>query len=126
MVQITKRKLDGVIGIIIWTQDLDRLSRFYRDVLGLSPHSVHEDFVTFDFGGMRLNLGYHDQVEGPSKEPYRIMINLGTSDVHSFTEDLRAKGVPIIRPPEKEHWGGYVATFQDPDGNTLQLLQLPD
>ena len=82
--------------------------------------------MTLDFEGMRLNLGYHDQVEGPSKEPYRTMNNLGMSDTHSFTEDLQTNGAPIIRPPKKEHWGGYVATFQDPDGNTLQLLQLPD
>jgi len=28
-------------------------------------------------------------------------------------------------PPEREHWGGWIATLQDPDGNILQLLQLP-
>ncbi len=26
--------------------------------------------------------------------------------------------------PEQESWGGWVATFKDPDGNVLQLLQL--
>lgn len=117
--------IDGVIGVIIWTQDLERLSKFYKEDLGLSPYSVHDDFVVFKFGEMRLNLGYHSEVKGATKDPNRIMINLGTPDIHRLTEVLRAKGVEIVRPPEQEEWGGYVATLKDPDGNTLQLLQLP-
>jgi predicted enzyme related to lactoylglutathione lyase len=26
----------------------------------------------------------------------------------------------------REHWGGWIITLQDPDGNILQLLQLPE
>jgi catechol 2,3-dioxygenase-like lactoylglutathione lyase family enzyme len=33
-----------------------------------------------------------------------------------------AAGVVFERPPEREDWGGTVATFHDPDGNTLQLF----
>ena len=38
---------------------------------------------------------------------------------------MQANGVEFIRPPEQEHWGGWVATFKDPDGNILQMLQFP-
>ena len=38
----------------------------------------------------------------------------------------RAMGDAFTRPPGREPWGGLVATFADPDGNTLQLLQLPE
>ena len=53
------------------------------------------------------------------------MVNLATSDIHAAFDRLTARGVRFVRPPEQEHWGGWVATFQDPDGNTLQLLQQP-
>jgi hypothetical protein len=33
--------------------------------------------------------------------------------------------VVFSRRPEREAWGGVVATFADPDGNTLQLMELP-
>ncbi len=33
--------------------------------------------------------------------------------------------VNFDRVPEQEHWGGWVATFRDPDGNMLQLLEQP-
>ena len=115
----------GVIGVIIWTDNLEPLVAFYRDTLGLRPHSVHDEFVAFQFGEMRLNVGRHDGVHGRSNEPYRIMINLGTRDIHRLTKELQQKGVQFVRLPERERWGGYVATFQDPDGNLLQLLQPP-
>ena len=53
------------------------------------------------------------------------MINLGVDDIHAEHNRLSDAGVVFIRPPERESWGGWVATFQDPDGNLLQLLQTP-
>ena len=118
--------IDGLAGVIVWTDDLHRLSAFYRDTLGLSPHSVRPHFVSFKWGSLRLGLGAHDEVSGRSRDPYRIMINLGVKDIHGRYEELRRRGVEFMRPPEREHWGGWVATFRDPDGNVLQLLQLED
>ena len=116
--------IEGVVGVVIWTGDLDPLVSFYRDTLGLRPHSVRPDFVSFRWGGLRLGIGRHSEVEGSTKEPYRIMVNLGVDDIHREYDALREKGVQFIRPPEREHWGGWVSTFSDPDGNTVQLMQL--
>ena len=118
--------IEGVAGIVIWTSDLDRLSTFYRDILGLTPHSTRPDFIAFKWGNVRLSLGAHSEVEGGAKDPYRIMVNLGVDDIHETCGALAASGVAFLRPPEKEHWGGWVATFADPDGNVLQLLQQPE
>lgn len=54
------------------------------------------------------------------------MINLGTKHIEEVYRSLTKKGVEFVRPPELEHWGGWVATFRDPDGNFLQLLQQPE
>ena len=117
--------IEGIVGVIIWTDNLERLVTFYRDTLGLTPHSVRPHFVAFRWGEMRLSLGKHAKVSGPSKDPYRIMINLGVENIHQAYELLAGRGVRFLRPPEQEHWGGWVATFLDPDGNILQLLQQP-
>ena len=116
--------ITGVVGVNIWTDNLEDLRSFYRDTLALPLHSDHGDFVAFRFGDMRLNLGLHRHVHGPTKEPHRVMVNLGVDDIHATHKRLLAKGVEFIRPPQKEGWGGWVATFKDPDGNLLQLLQL--
>ena len=119
------RMIEGVAGVVIWTEDLDRLLAFYRDTLGLEPHSVRPGFVAFMWGDMRLSMGKHSEVRGQTREPYRIMVNLGVGDIHQVHRSLRARGVKFLRPPEKEHWGGWISTFSDPDGNVLQLLQQP-
>jgi predicted enzyme related to lactoylglutathione lyase len=115
--------IDGVVGVIIWTEDLDRLFAFYRDTLGLTPHSIRPHFIAFRWGDMRLSLGQHAKVTGPSRDAYRIMINLGVEDIHREYTELRARGVTFLKPPTQEEWGGWIATFFDPDGNILQLLQ---
>lgn len=117
--------IEGVAGVTIWTEDLERLVTFYRDTLGLRLHRHHGDFVNFVFGDVRVNLGLHDRVKGQAGDPYRIMISLGVSDIHSEYGRLREHGVEFIRVPEQEGWGGWVATFRDPDGNILQFLQQP-
>ena len=111
--------------MIIWTQDLDTLLPFYRDTLGLKPYSVRPDFVSFKWGDVRLGIGRHSEVSGKTTEPYRVMVNLGVDDIQVEYEALRTRGVKFTRPPELEHWGGWVCTFTDPDGNTIQLLQQP-
>ena len=116
--------INGVVGVIIWTENLDRLLTFYRDTLGLDPHSVRPEFVSFKWGDMRLGIGTHSEVKGRTTEPHRLMVNLGVDDIHNEFKSLRAKGVCFIRPPEREHWGGWVSTLTDPDGNTIQLMEL--
>ena len=118
--------IEGVAGIIIWTERLEEMSDFYRNALGIAPHSVRPDFVAFRWGAMRLSIGAHDRVKGRAQDPHRIMVNLSVADIHAAHDSLRGKGVRFVRPPEREHWGGYVATLKDPDGNLLQLMQLRD
>jgi predicted enzyme related to lactoylglutathione lyase len=54
------------------------------------------------------------------------MPHLGVTDIHAEHARLSAEGVEFIRQPEREHWGGWVATLKDPDGNVLQLLEFPE
>ncbi|MBI4306098.1 MAG: VOC family protein [Chloroflexi bacterium] len=112
----------GIAGIAISTENAESMRSFYRDVLGFTPHSVRPDGAQFKWGDVRLTIGSHSLVHRRTSEPYRIMINLLVADIHAVYDRLRAKGVEFIRTPGRERWG-WLATFQDPDGNTLQLLQ---
>jgi predicted enzyme related to lactoylglutathione lyase len=117
--------ITGVVGVTLWTDNLDRLFRFYHDTLRLPLHSRHADFIAFELGEVRFNIGLHNQVHGDSQDPYRMMPHLGVQDIQGMCQRLRDEGVEFIRQPEQEAWGGWVATIKDPDGNILQLLQLP-
>ena len=117
----------GIAGVLIWTERarFDAMARFYRDQLGLTPRTSKADFINFDWGGVRLSVSVHDRVIGTSKDPFRIMINLAVDDVRAVHARLTSAGVVFIRPPETEDWGGQVASLLDPDGNLVQLFQLP-
>ncbi len=118
--------IEGLAGVILWTGAFEPMMHFYRDVLGLAPRSERPGFVNFEWGELRLTVAEHGEVSGRSSEPVRTMVNLRVADIVAAHRRLSAAGVPFSRAPEREQWGGWVATFTDPDGNALQLLELPD
>jgi predicted enzyme related to lactoylglutathione lyase len=119
--------ITGLAGVLVWTEQerFPDMARFYRDTLGLTPRSSKDDFINFDWAGVRLSVGVHDRVRGASRDPLRVMIHLTVDDIRAVHSRLARAGVVFTRAPEREEWGGWVATFADPDGNTLQLMQLP-
>ena len=120
-------RIDGLAGVLVWTEAarFPAMLAFYRDTLGLEPRSVRDDFVNFAWGDLRLTVTVHSRVSGAARDPLRLMLNLAVDDIDATYARLREQGVVFSRPPEQEAWGGRVATFADPDGNTLQLMQLP-
>ena len=116
--------VNSVVGITLWTADLEGMFRFYHEIMELPLHSKHDDFIAFELGNIRINIGMHGQVQGLSADPFRIMPHFGVADILSECQRLAGQGVEFIRSPEQEHWGGWIATLKDPDGNILQLLQL--
>lgn len=120
--------ISGLAGVLVWTDTdrFDAMRAFYVDTLGLHPRSQRHGFVNFEWGETRLTISVHPDVSGATRDPLRMMINLAVSDISSAHARLAATGVGFSRPPEQEPWGGWIATFADPDGNTLQLMQLPD
>lgn len=124
--------ITGFAGAILWTsaERFVSMRDFYRDVLGLAPRSEREDFISFawnanDPHAPRLTITVHSQVRGVANEPLRVMLNLEVDDLDATHARLRDLGVSFVRPPESEHFGGRIATLQDPDGNLVQLLEQP-
>ena len=119
--------LGPVNGVLVWTEAarFPALRDFYVETLGLQPRADRAGHVDFEWGGLRLTIAVHDDLGGTARDPLRVMINFAVEDIEAEHARLKAAGVAFSRPPGREPWGGLVATFADPDGNTLQLLQLP-
>jgi predicted enzyme related to lactoylglutathione lyase len=121
------RLVTNLAGVILWTS-ADRhpaMEAFYRDLLELPARSTRPGFINFDLKAARLTIAVHSEVAGPARDALRIMVNLEVDGLDQLIERLQAAGVEVIRPPEPEHWGGRIATLADPDGNIIQLLELP-
>ena len=84
-------------------------------------------WAEFEVGGPSLALErVGDDDEGRSPAGRFLGISLQVADISATYEALQEKGVEFISPPEKQIWGGTLAHFQDPEGNTLSLLEGPD
>ena len=111
----------------IWSEDLNNLLPFYRDTLGLTPKIEADGFVAFaDIGTPGLALGTHSEVAGENGDPARHMVGLDTDDVDAEYERLKAAGVEFVEGPgDSPNGGPRIATLKDPEGNLVQLFELP-
>ena len=119
--------IKGLLLASIWSEDLNNLLPFYRDVVGLTPGMETPGFVILgDPAGPALALGTHSEVHGPSRDPARHMVGLETDDIERETARLKSHGVEFIEEPTDAGGNGgvRVATFKDPEGNLVQLLQV--
>jgi catechol 2,3-dioxygenase-like lactoylglutathione lyase family enzyme len=119
-------KVRAIDYIELSVSDMDRAVRFYRDTLGLSfPLKGGPDWKEFDSPPVAFAL---DRVRGNRAEgatPGMVALALAVDDVDAAVEELRAKGVPIVKEP----WEAdvcYQAVIRAPDGNEIILHRRKD
>ena len=112
----------------IFVRDLDVARSFYRDKLGLSlrAHSAESGYCVFESGAAQLVVEAVPN-EAPADDQVLVGRPTGVSfaveSVANVYQRLVALGVPFTGAPETQTWGGILATFKDPAGNELQLVQ---
>jgi predicted enzyme related to lactoylglutathione lyase len=117
--------IKGLSTAGIWSEDIQKkLLPFYRDVLGLKVTVDTPEFVVFgETGGPVVTLGTHSDVKGNNPDPARHMVGLATDDVQGEFKRLTSQGVVFLEPEPQQFPQVTVATFKDPEGNYVQLLQ---
>lgn len=111
------------ISIQLATSNPQRLIGFYRDVVGL-PLTEGMGDQSFQIGPAGvLFVVDHSEVSGPTAEPARAIIDLHITGLDAEQERLEAAGVKFLRRKGLEYWGGVISTFEDPDGNRIQLME---
>jgi predicted enzyme related to lactoylglutathione lyase len=115
--------IKGLRGASIWSENLNNLLPFYRDLLGLKVAVQTEGFVVLgELSGATLALGTHSQVHGRNADPARHMVGLATDDVDADSKRLKGAGVEFVEDPT-DYGTVRLATLKDPEGNLVQLLQ---
>ena len=118
-----------VAGVRLFVRDLHGAATFFADVLGL--HRTAGDpahgYLVFDGGG-GLNLVVESvAADAPADEQMLVGrfsgVSFEVADVAAEHARMCAAGVSFDGVPELQTWGGTLATFRDPAGNQLQLVQ---
>ncbi|MGD1935530.1 MAG: VOC family protein [Candidatus Phaeomarinobacter sp.] len=113
-----------ISGYRIFVPDITGSLPFYRDMLGLPVRAVAEDggFAVLDAGIMLILEPVGDD---PGLTQRFTGVSFEVPDIASAYQELRGKGVEFTNGPHKEDWGGTLAHFKDPGGNTLTIVEYP-
>ena len=112
-----------VWGITFYVSDMERAKRFYEETLGLEKKYEYSSYVGFECGGVEIGLIpklENGKKVGPLSPPVDFLVD----DVEKVYNELKQKGVEFIEELHEEPWGGKQATFTDPDGNILEIVQI--
>lgn len=115
--------LKELANATIWSNDLNNLLPFYRDVLGMKTSMETERFVVFGGEGPSFCLGSHSEVSGKNADPARHMLGFNVDDIQGEFQRLKSAGVEFVEEPSDQGGGFWIATLKDPEGNLVQLFE---
>ena len=117
-----QRMLRGVDHVYYWTADMDRAAAFYSEVLGLELVRRSGDaWAEFDGGPIRLAL--HAVHEGEPVPTGGATAVFEVDDLDDAMALLNGRGVAVDQHIGEVEGFARFASFLDPDGNTLQLIE---
>ncbi len=122
----------GLDTVTIASGDASALANFYQDKVGIKikeEYEMGEGSSAFEMDqgeGSAFFINSHSEVSGKAKEPQRIMINFEVNDIDKAVEEVTGKGVKVVAEKYHIEGYGYIATFEDLDGNYFQLAQVRD
>ena len=121
--------------ITLGVSDFQASKKFYTQTLGWKPSSnSNDDVMFFQAGGVVLALFPREELakdalissEGNGFAGFSLAYNAQSeAEVDEIINDLKSKGVKILKEPQKVFWGGYSSYFADPDGNCWEVAYNP-
>ncbi len=111
--------------------NLDEALAFYKRNFDwpMTAGGASEGYCVFDVGGninVILEAVAFDADEQDQAYVGRLTgVSFRVDDIAIAYARMRANGVVFTGGPEKQFWGGTLATFHDPARNELQLVELP-
>ena len=129
------RHVKGIGEVSIRVKDLDKMRKFYEEVIGLEVIRREEDYVFFKvaegYGGHTQNLALFaatipSETKSPQLSPegttlHHIALNVALEDFES--ERSRIEGLGLKVHATVHEWLHVRSLyFADPEGNTLEFV----
>ena len=108
----------GIKTVLHTVPDLEAAKPVYQALLGIAPQADSAYYVGFDVAGQHIGLvPVGDQDQKPPVAYWHV------TDIDAKLAEVTAAGATVKEPAHEVGPGRKVATFTDPDGNVLGLLQ---
>ncbi len=127
--------LDRIGLITIITDDLQKMKRFYSEVLNFECIEDLGSYVELRNEGVRFALTTSDVMYDGTEHPtykekrkgqsFELAFPLTSQEkVGKAYHEIIAKGATAVKAPEMMPWGRMTAFFADPDGNIHEIYSL--
>ena len=117
-------RISGLSHVGVFVKDLDEMTKFYCDTLGLTESHRNEDrmvFLTADIEKEDHEVVLVRGRDGDSKIIQQLSFRVGTiDDVRAFYQTFQETGVPIQQTVS--HGAGASCYFYDPEGNRIEIF----
>ncbi|MGA9315187.1 MAG: VOC family protein [Solirubrobacteraceae bacterium] len=118
---MTGSSTQGIKIVLHPVSDLTNAKAVYTALLGVPPTADSDYYVGFEAEGQHIGL-----VPGGGPQGMTSPVTFWQAqDIETKLAEVTAAGATVKEPAHDVGGGRLVATFTDPDGNVLGLLQDP-
>jgi len=125
---MTRPSHAGLRHLALNVRDLEAMKRFYVDLLGFAVEWEPDPDNVYLSSGID-NLALHRAAEGSAAAPGALdhlgLIVRGAAEVDEWAAFLESRGVTLKARPKTHRDGARSLYFQDPDGNSIQIIHHP-
>jgi predicted enzyme related to lactoylglutathione lyase len=116
---MTGSSTEGIKTVLHPVSDLESAKAVYTALLGMPPQHDAPYYVGYEAGGQHIGL-----VPGGGPQAMTSPVTYWhVPDIEAKLAEVTAAGAAVKDPVRDVGGGRLVATFTDPDGNVLGLLQ---
>ena len=116
---MTGPSTQGAKTLLHPVSDVEKAKTVYTALLGVAPQAADAYYVGFEAEGQHIGLVPGG---GPQGMTSRVAY-WHVSDIEAKLAEVTAAGATLKEPVRDVGGGRLVATFTDPDGNVLGLIQ---
>ena len=113
--------IEGIKIVLHPVSDLAAAKAVYSALLGMPPTSDSEYYVGYEAAGQQIGLVPGGGPQGMTSPVAYWRV----PDIEAKLAEVIAAGATVKEPAHDVGGGRLVATFTDPDGNELGVLQDP-
>ena len=116
---MTGSSTQGIKTVLHPVTDVAAAKAVYTALLGVPPQNDESYYVGYEAAGQHIGL-----VPGGGQQGMTAPVAYWhVPDIEAKLAEVTAAGAKVKEPPRDVGGGRLVATFTDPDGNVLGLLQ---
>jgi predicted enzyme related to lactoylglutathione lyase len=116
---MTGSPTQGIQTVLHPVSDLEKAKAVYSALLGMQPTSDSSYYVGYEAAGQQIGLVPNGGPQGMTSP----VAYWHVPDINAKLAEVTAAGAAVKEAPHDVGGGRLVASFTDPDGNVLGLIQ---